>query len=341
MINKFTAGIALFMFTTCVVSAKELSKKEKSSYSDDKTFEEICFSPEDASPKPISKHKFNISYKGQTLKVPKTFQKLLIGEQIIVKASGTDSDNILLLYKKKDKYLYSKFKEVMPDTTITIYGTLRHKTLKKVDYYYVMIEDVTPFRPKEVASSDEEGADTSFTESDYKKLSLREFQVNFTEYLGKKVYLSLHLQSIINHLNTQLQNLAGMDVEHYFIINADKRTEVDTMEPDGINIQPFGLNIVAKRSNKKITQEIINTPPGSDLFFYGRLKKLQNPSNSRSRPTYYFMLDGIKAAKSVMTAKPIKPIKPTETVKSVVKEVKAIDVKDEEEKDEPEMDDSL
>ena len=337
MINKFTAGITLFVFVTCVVSAKELSKKERSSYSDEKTFEEICFSPEDASPKPISKHKFHISYQGQTLKVPRTFQKLLLGDQVIVKANGRDSSNILLLYKKKDKYLYSKFKAILPGTTITIYGTLRHKTMKKVDYYYIIIDDVTPFRSKEVASSDKEDTNTPFSESDYKKVSLREFQVNFTKYLNRKVYLPLHIKSIINQLNTQLQYLAGMNVEHYFIIDADKRTGVDAMNPNGIDIQPFGLDIVAKRSNKKLTQEIIKTPPENDLFFYGRLKKLQDPINSKSRPTYYFMLDGIKAIKTGRTAKTIKPVKAAETVKPV----KAIDVKNTEEKDEEEMDDSL
>ena len=301
------------IFATSVVSGKELSQREKSAYSDDKTFEEICFSPKDASSKSISKHKCQISYQEQTLNIPRSFPRL-IGEYVIVKPALTGSSKIILLYKKSNDYLFSKFKEISPDSTVTIYGTLRHKTVKKVDYYFMIIDDVEKVVPKSVISDEPDSPPIAFVEADYEQVSFREFQVNFTKYLDKKVYLSLHLKNIVNQLNTQLQKIAGMSVENYFVINAVHISEFDLMEPKGLDVQQLGINIVANREDENITRAIIETPDNKDMLFYGRLKKLEDPTSSRVKPTYFFMLDGIKASKQ--SAVKEKEVESEDTVES-------------------------
>ena len=295
---KWIFTLLLTMLLSADMSAKELTEKSKKEYSEDKTLREICYSPEDASKKQISKHKLSILYQGQTLKIPKAYQKIFIHDTVVVKKSVEEGENVPLVYPKNDKYLGEKFKEALPDTTITIYGTLRHKISKKIAYYYFIIEDIEiPLPETENVTKSEEESGQKFDPKEYQQITPRQLKVNFTEYLDKKVVLPLNIKNIINAIPNQYQKLTGMDLEHYAMIDAVELTGIDAIEPSGIDVEHLGISVLFKRTNKAVSEKLINTTVSDDMLFYGRLRKTQDPTSEKIRPIYYFFLDALEQNK--------------------------------------------
>ena len=289
--TKWAASLVFIAAASSIpLAAKELQKKEKEEYSADKSFTDIIYSPEDASTHPISKHKFHIVYQKLTTEVPSIYRKLILGDMVAV-ITGKNTRKVPLLFKKKDKALEGKFQAIPVDTTVTIYGTLRHKTYKKNNYYYIWVDDVEKFA---VTDAFTPSGTEEFNALDYRPTSPREFKVKFIELLDTKISMTLHVRNIINYISPAYQKLAGFTLEDYFLIQAVQIRQLINVQPKETETSPLGIDVLASRKNKNVTEKLINTSHAEDMVFYGTLKKLQDPTKPNSRPLYFFYLDALK-----------------------------------------------
>jgi hypothetical protein len=271
-----------------VLHGKPLSESDKKAYSDKKTLEEIGFAPDEASKSPISKHKLHIIYNGKTQRIDRDFVKMLGDEYIKINTSIISSLPFIIIFKKRDKYLYNKFDKLTPDTTITIYGTLRHKSTKKKLAYYLIVNDFEIFKNTNIASGE-------FKREDYIEVSPLEFKLKFPDYINKKVALPLYPKSIINRISPVYQKLAGMKLEEFYMINAVIIKEPSRFIKDGVDIEGLGFDVIAARNNSNITESLLTASDSADFVFYGTLKELKSPTQQKSRPVYCFILDAVKS----------------------------------------------
>ena len=281
MLNRIVIVVIFCYVFALNVYAGKLNSDEKAKY---------------ASPKPVTKRKFQVNYQGLSRKIPKDLMKY--GKITLLEVSGRNSRNVSLIFREKDKYLNSVFSKIPPDSTVTLYGTLRRKHLKKGELNYFMIDDAEIYTPVSGISRDSEGnINTNFSPEDYKKLSLRAFKIDFPNLIDKKICLQLHVRNIRNRVATPYQKLAGMTVQKFYVIDAVLISGFDLMEPQGMDVEPLGVDVIVPRDNNKIAKVLTTTLLSDDFLFYGRLKKLQDPTNTKIKPVYFFILDGL-AAKS-------------------------------------------
>jgi len=264
----FVAGMTVSNY------AKELTSKDKELYVKDKSFSDVCFAPDKASTKVISKHCFSVPYKGLLPDLPTSYQKTLPSYFAQVKSEGDNIKNVLLTYSLKDKDLINKFNALLPDSNIIVYGTLRHKrgrTKEKKMLYYFEIEDLREYDPVD------ELMVTSFNSDDYKQVFTKELDIYFTRYLDQKIKLPIHIKSISNHLNAAYSKIGGITLEDFFVLKV---------------AEPLTVDILVSRESDAV-KKIISADTETALFLCGRLLKLEDPTSKRFRTMYYFMLDGI------------------------------------------------
>ena len=267
-----TLSVALIA-TYC--SAKDLSSKEQLKYAKDKTFDEICFAPEDASKKVISQHSFQVLYSGLATELPEKYKDALPRDYAQVKTMGEHSDKVLLVYSKKDDELLKKFNKLLPDTNIIVYGKLRHKKVKvgkvRESLYTFQIEDLREHNPVDDLIVN------NFQEKDYTKVETKELDVYLTNYLDQKIKIPIHIKGISNNFNKSYSKIGGMTLEDFFVLKI---------------IEPLSLDILVYR-NSQSSKKIIASNSTNALYLCGRLLKLEDPTSKKFIPSYYFMLDGI------------------------------------------------
>jgi hypothetical protein len=285
MLKKVAYLLAVSM-TLNTLYAKQLSDSDKENYTDKKTLADICFAPDKASKSPVSKHKLSIVYNSKSSNIPGNFVKLLGNGYINISTSMHPSSPFILTFKDRDKYLYDKFDKLPSNTTITIYGTLRHKSAKKKLYYYFIIEDFEVFKSQSTTIGE-------FKKSEYTAISPMEFKLKFPEYIDKKVAMPLYPKEILNRISPVYQRLAGITVEEFCTINTVIVKEFDKLSPEGMDTEILGFDVIAARANNNITEPLLTAPDNPEFIFYGTLKKIVNPTQPNSKPVYCFFLDAI------------------------------------------------